>query len=40
MDALVYISSITLDYSLAAIGSGIMVVALLVLAEFALPEKY
>lgn len=39
MDALVLIPLITLDYSVAAIGSGIMIVALIVLAEFVLPEK-
>ena len=38
-DALVLIPLITLDYSVAAIGSGIMIVALIVLAEFVLPEK-
>ena len=39
MDTLVQIPLITLNYSLAAIGSGIMLVALVILAEFALPEK-
>ena len=33
----IYLAS--LDYSVAAIGAGIMVIAIFVLAEFILPEK-
>ena len=34
-----YIPLITMDYSVAAIGAGIMIIALVVLAEFELPDN-
>lgn len=39
MDTLITIPLVSLDYSVTAIGTGVMLVALVVLAEFAVPEK-
>ena len=40
MNALILnIPLVSLDYSVATIGGGIMIVAFIVLAEFVLPEK-
>lgn len=39
MHLLMNIPLATLSYTVASVGCGVMVVAVLILAEFALPEK-